>query len=59
MLQSPEWGVVMYYWAASKVAPLAAWPDGFVPWVVEGLTSLRSEMDKAEAAIMKSITDGR
>jgi len=49
----------MYYWAASKVAPLAAWPDGFVPWVVEGLTSLRSEMDKAEAAIMKSITDGR
>lgn len=59
MLQSPEWGVVMYYWAAAKVAPLAEWPAGYAPWLVDAMTALHSEMAQAEAKMIRSITDGR
>ena len=58
LLSSPEWGVVMYYWAASKVTPLADWPEGYAPWLVDAMTALHSEIARAEAQMMESIRNG-
>ena len=48
----------MYYWAASKVTPLADWPEGYAPWLVDAMTALHSEIARAEAQMMESIRNG-
>jgi hypothetical protein len=49
----------MYHWTASRVSPLADWPHGYAPWLVDAMTALHSEIAAVDAATMKSITDGR
>jgi hypothetical protein len=53
VLSSRRWTVILELFGAAKVSPLSEWPEGWAPWIVRGLSDLKSAIDTATAEAQK------
>ena len=51
--------MVLDLYAASKVSPIAGWPESYAPWIVEGVIELHREIERVSSEAVRSASSGK